>query len=267
MIFCPLCKGQAESLLQKEANVSCGDYFEGRRLYPENIGEFTLMSCQACGFAWYPEFAAWTDSDFQSRIYNDLYHLCDAPFLDDRPNRLAAWLIPLIGARCLLDFGGGEGQLAQRLIRAGKAAVSYDPYYGDRQWPEGKFDIVTAFEVVEHVPDQFWLFDTLASFLAPHGLIVFSTLLRPEDMGEDWWYASPRNGHVAFHSPESLAAVCSKSGLTLQSLSREMHIASTDPASLEIARHWPAPSVNDRVAYHFAPGWQTLHPLPGRPKA
>lgn len=257
-MLCPVCGGPALPVLEKEANVSCGDYFEGRRLYPQNIGAFTLMSCQTCRFSWFPEFSNWSDTDFQSRIYNDLYHLCDAPFLEDRPNRLAEWLIPLVGARSLLDFGGGEGQLAARLNRAGKSAVSYDPYYGDREWPGGTFDIVTAFEVVEHVPDQFWLFDTLAGFLAPGGLLVFSTLLRPDTFGNDWWYASPRNGHVAFHSPESLAAVCSKSGLSLHSLSREMHIASADPASLEIARHWPAPSVNDTVRFGFTGGWQTM---------
>lgn len=260
-MHCPICASSAHRILQKEGNVSCGDYFDGRRLYPENIGDFDLLACSNCGYAWYPEFFSWSDSDFQERIYNDLYHLCDQPFLEDRPNRLAAWLAPLVGDGTLLDFGGGEGQLADRLKRAGKSAQSYDPYYGDTDWPDAKFDIVTAFEVVEHVPDQFWLFETLAGFLRPGGLIVFSTLLRPAEIGADWWYASPRNGHVAFHTEDSLRLVCTKAGLVLHSLSREMHLASPDPQALDSARHWAAPSVNETVRYRFTQGWQQLQPI------
>ena len=106
---CQVCGSAARAVFSKEANVSCGDYFEGRRLYPDDTGAFDLLECTACGFAWYAEFLSWTDEDFRQKIYNDDYHLCDAPFLEERPARLAAWLLPLISGKSLLDYGGGEG--------------------------------------------------------------------------------------------------------------------------------------------------------------
>jgi SAM-dependent methyltransferase len=255
---CRICGSSTRVVLSKESNVSCGDYFEGRRLYPDDKGAFELRECLSCGFAWFDAFTAWTDEDFRENIYNDDYHLCDAPFLEERPARLAAWLLPLVGGKSLLDYGGGEGLLARKLRDKGIDARSFDPYYGEDDLPAGNFDIVTSFEVVEHVPDQDWLFDAMAGFIAPDGLLIFSTLLRPERLDPDWWYASPRNGHAVFHTEESLSMVCARAQLSLHSLSREMHVAAFDPARLEIAAGWTAPKVSDTVRYGFSQGWREM---------
>lgn len=255
---CQVCGSPSRLVLTKEANVSCGDYFEGRRLYPQDVGAIDLLECTACGFAWFEAFNTWTDTDFRQKIYNDDYHLCDAPFLEERPARLAAWLLPLVGGKTLLDYGGGEGLLARKLTAGGIDARSFDPYYGAETLPEGEFDIVTSFEVVEHVPDQDWLFDAMASFLAEDGLLIFSTLLRPERLDPDWWYASPRNGHAVFHTEESLSLICARAHLSLRSLSREMHVAARSPALLERTSSWTAPRVSDTVRYRFVPGWREM---------
>ncbi|MEQ9507333.1 MAG: class I SAM-dependent methyltransferase [Hyphomonas sp.] len=255
---CRVCGSAARRVFAKEANVSCGDYFAGRRLYPEDVGSFALLECSACGFAWFEAFNTWTDEDFRQKIYNADYHLCDPPVLEERPARLAEWLLPLVRGKSLLDYGGGEGLLARKLAAGGIAARSFDPYYGEETLPDAQFDIVTSFEVVEHVPDQDWLFGAMARLVKPDGLLIFSTLLRPARLDPDWWYASPRNGHAVFHTEESLAIVCARANLSLRSLSREMHVAAFDPARLGAAAGWTAPRVSDTVRYGFSEGWHQM---------
>ena len=158
---CQICGSATKSILSKERNVSCGDYFVGRRIYEENLGEIGLYECGVCGFASFDHLHAWSPERFQREIYNDEYHLCDPPFRDDRPRRLSAWLSDVLSPSDLIDYGGGEGRLSQLLLERGFRAYSYDPFYGDSTSPADKGDVVTAFEVVEHVPLQHELFNNL----------------------------------------------------------------------------------------------------------
>ena len=249
---CQICGHAAKVILQKERNVSCGDYFEGKRLYPRNLGLFDLLECQACGFAYFEDAHRWNEKQFRAAIYNEEYHLCDPPFREERPQKLAVWLGPLLGRRSLIDFGGGEGRLAELLVERGVDARSYDPFYGDAHWPQGVFDVVTAFEVVEHVPDQQWLFRALKSLCRPDGIIVFSTLLKDTNLTGDWWYASARNGHVSFHSQDSLRRLMAAHDLACISLSPELHIAAPKADSLAAPSDWEPVAINDIPQYRFS---------------
>ncbi len=260
MTICTICGGVETTILSKEMNVSCGDYFEGRRLYPNNVGDKQLTECQNCGFTRFAFFWTWSDQQFQSNIYNQDYHLCDKPFLLDRPVKLAKWLAPLMGQRSVLDYGGGNGLMAKLLRDANVAAVSYDPYYDTTALPSSLFDIVTAFEVVEHVPDQATLFRTMSQFMKPDGFLLFSTLLRPEVIKPDWWYASPRNGHAAFHCERSLKALLNSLGLVTQSLSTEIHLAAFNTASFNLFTPDNIIAITDKPAFKFKTDWSTLEP-------
>jgi len=230
--------------LTKEKNVSCGDYFEGRRLYPEDRGALQLRECVSCGFARFDDMDRWSADEFRTRIYNADYHLCDQPFLGARPRKLAAWLTAALPPQSLVDYGGGEGMMAALLRDAGFDALSFDPFYGDSGAPVGPSPVVTAFEVVEHVPDQRALFHTLMELCAPSGIIIFSTLLKAPELKGDWWYASPRNGHVSFHSAQSLQLLTAELGLACRSLSTEMHVAARDASLLATSENWPPIAVN-----------------------
>jgi len=191
-------------------------------------------SCKGCGHIWTACLDDWSESDFQRNIYNDHYVLADPPFTYDRPARNAAMINDMTGKfrnrLSILDWGGGNGLMARLLAELGyRNVISYDPFYGDNPLTPGlPFDLVTCFEVVEHVPDQRTLFADLASHVAPDGALLLSTLVQPADIGElrlGWWYARPRNGHIRLHSRKSLELCLSREGLRLESLSDEMHVA------------------------------------------
>jgi SAM-dependent methyltransferase len=191
-------------------------------------------SCKGCGHIWTACLDDWSDSDFQRNIYNGDYVLADPPFIYDRPARNAAMISDMVGAfreeLTILDWGGGNGLMAQMLAGLGyRNVISYDPFYGDNPLTPGlPFDLVTCFEVIEHVPDQRTLFADIASHVAPDGALLFSTLVQPADIHElrlGWWYARPRNGHIRLHSRKSLELCLSREGLRLKSLSDEMHVA------------------------------------------
>lgn len=129
----------------------------------------------------------------------------------------------------MLDYGAGRGLFAALLRESGYGgAVGYDPFFGDDAPPDGRFDVVSCFEVMEHMVDPGQGAADLARYLAPEGLLVFSTLVQPADIeaqGISWWYAAPRNGHVSLHTRESLRLLLGRQGLTVYSHSDALHFA------------------------------------------
>jgi 2-polyprenyl-3-methyl-5-hydroxy-6-metoxy-1,4-benzoquinol methylase len=120
---------------------------------------------------------------------------------------------------------------------------------------------VTAFEVVEHVPDQSELFGALKSLCRPSGMLIFSTSLKPKTISGDWWYTSARNGHVSFHTAESLKRIMDKFGLAGVSLSNETHVAALTPAVIAKAAHWQAIAICDTPGFVFRDGWRRMVPV------
>ena len=102
---------------------------------------------------------------------------------------------PLAG-KTALDVGCGAGLLAEPLARLGakvtgidaspeviavaqahaiRQALSISYRAGDVQELEGKFDLITCMEVIEHVADPAMFVKALARRLEPNGLLVMST--------------------------------------------------------------------------------------------
>jgi SAM-dependent methyltransferase len=238
--LCPCCSGSGTSIGFIDLGESCNDAFEGRRMFRNTGIGIHYWSCDSCGHIWTACLDGWTERDFQQRIYNDDYALADPPFTYDRPARNSAMIDDMVEkfkkGLTILDWGGGNGLMARMLAgREYQNVISYDPFYGDAPLPPGRtFDLVTCFEVIEHVPDQRGLFAELARRVTPDGALLLSTLVQPANIGElrlGWWYARPRNGHIRLHSAKSLKLCLSREGLRLKSLSDEMHVAFRDPDS------------------------------------
>lgn len=127
--------------------------------------------------------------------------------------------------RVFLDFGGGYGLFVRRMRDLGFDFRLYDEYCENlfakahqvRLDALESFELVTAFEVVEHLVspmEVFWKLRALSEN------ILFSTCLVPEPAPKigEWWYYDPRHGqHISFFSWRSLHRVAQQLGLRLYS--------------------------------------------------
>jgi 2-polyprenyl-3-methyl-5-hydroxy-6-metoxy-1,4-benzoquinol methylase len=94
--------------------------------------------------------------------------------------------------------------------------------------PEGKFDLVTCFETLEHLPDPMAGVADILRYAGEPGAVFYSTLTQPDDLerqGMSWWYVGPRNGHISLFSKQALATTWSRHGYRNASLNPGMHLA------------------------------------------
>ena len=204
---------------------------QGRRLALSGCPIY-YRRCQLCSFTFTTAFDSWDQDTFHKLIYNDDYLVVDPDFVDLRPTgnaRLVATSFPDSRDSIeILDFGGGGGVFAARLREQGFSAATYDPFSNFNQMPAAQFDLVTCFEVMEHVPSPQTTVAAMVSLLKKPGAILFSTLVQPADfesIGLNWWYASPRNGHISLYSTQSLAHLFKPHGMKIGSFSANLHIA------------------------------------------
>lgn len=239
---CKVCGGPARLFGVTDFNRSC----EGLR------GKFLPLAglpvhyrrCEGCGLVYTDAFDDWPPEAFEAHIYNATYGEVDPDFETIRPEGNARMIANAFKASApalaVLDYGGGNGVLAARLRDAGFGrAETYDPFHPDhRLRPEGRFNVVTCFETLEHMPEPKAGAADIAGFLAEDGILIFSTLVQPADFaaqGMRWWYIGPRNGHVTLHTRASLAALWAPLDLRVSSVNDNVHLAfRTVPA---FARH------------------------------
>ncbi|HET7887518.1 MAG TPA: class I SAM-dependent methyltransferase [Bradyrhizobium sp.] len=190
--------------------------------------------CETCGFLFTDAFDDWDIGEFKTHIYNDDYVKYDPDYLEARPSGNASWVAQFwsehkSGMR-VLDYGGGNDVLCSSLRASGfKEAVTYDPMVAEHALqPSGKFDLVTCFETMEHLPDPIAGIGKMVEFVADPGAVLYTTLVQPDDLpktGMSWWYIGPRNGHVSIFTRQALAAAWGKYGFKTASFSELLHIA------------------------------------------
>lgn len=190
--------------------------------------------CATCGFLYTDAFDDWSVEDFRAHIYNDGYAALDPEYAVVRPRDNASLVERFWGELRtnlrVLDFGGGNDMLCATLRAKGfHTAVTYDPIAPEfARRPEGKFDLVTCFETIEHMPDPMAGIGAIIECSAEPGLILYSTSLQPNDLhlfGLSWWYVAPRNGHVSMFSKESLAVAFGRHGYKTVSFNHCVHCA------------------------------------------
>jgi hypothetical protein len=230
LLACPVCDASASLLDVVDLNKSCE---EARGVFLPIAGvPIYYALCDHCGFCFAPEMHRWSIEDFSRRIYNDDYKLVDPDYLDARPRANAQMLAATFANHVLeirhLDYGGGNGVLSNELFAAGWNSTSYDPFVdGPPRGDLGTFNLVTSFEVFEHVPDVNNLICTLSALVEAEGMVMFSTLFSDGSVARNqrvqWWYASPRNGHISLFSRRSMVLLGKKEGFELVSFSPNLH--------------------------------------------
>jgi hypothetical protein len=146
-----------------------------------------------------------------------------------------------------LDFAGGYG-LFVRLMRD----KGFDFYREDKYCEnifaqfhdlndlhsKKKFEIVTAFEVFEHLENPM---EEIEKMLEYSDSIIFSTELQPKKEikgSDDWWYFVPETGqHVSFYSEKTLKYIAQKLHLSFFTSNGTLHLLSKrkfekDPLSI-----------------------------------
>jgi SAM-dependent methyltransferase len=200
--------------------------------------------CPACQFIFTTGLDEFTREDLKEHIYNADYPLVDPDFADFRPRDNAARMNRLLGPAPpdrLLDYGGGNGLLAECLRGAGFPHIDvYDPFvprYAEK--PEGRYDCILCLEVVEHSLDPAATFREMSDLLAERGVIVLSTLVQPPDVdqqGINWWYLGPRNGHISLYSRASLVKLVQPLGFRFGSFNDSWHVLFREVP--DFARHF-----------------------------
>lgn len=231
---CHLCSALNDEWDYVDFNQSGNDYFINERTFDVSPIIVKYYHCSNCSLIYTDHFNNWTIQDFEKNVYNDEYILADPPFTGERPDKLCKIVNALLFNSSdrkdlkIIDYGGGEGALKQRLNLLGYSNVtSYDPIYSKDPVPNEDFDVVTCFEVVEHIIDQDHLWKQLIKLMGDEGIIIFSTLLAPPDIANlkgSWWYICPRNGHLSMFSDETLKYVSNNYGLHITSLTEQLHI-------------------------------------------
>jgi cyclopropane fatty-acyl-phospholipid synthase-like methyltransferase len=169
----------------------------------------SYLRCPNCDLVFVPRQQLLSVTD--ERVRYDQHHnsAADAAYLRYVDACVAELRrLPLVGAR-ILDFGCGQhAVMTARLREQGLDCTAYDPLYElGGQALAGKYDVIAAIEVVEHLRDPRHEFDTIANCLAPGGYLFVRTLLRRADVPfVAWWYKNDPT-HVNFFSAITLRFV------------------------------------------------------------
>ena len=233
IVACEICGASALFLDAVDFNKSCEE--RAGKYLPRTGKMVDYFLCDGCGFCFAPQFRNWTLAEFAEKIYNADYVNVDPEYVSDRPNNNARNFHRVYGHERgrirHLDYGGGSGLLSKALRDNGWDSQSYDPVVEpEKNIAElGSFNLITAIEVFEHVPDINQLVDHLAQLCAPEGTIVFTTVCSDGQIKRgqplSWWYAAPRNGHISLHSYQSLKLMMAKRAMTCVSKSPTIHMA------------------------------------------
>lgn len=213
---CKCCDSVAKVFGTVDFAKTCMD--RERKVFADSESPVRYFRCFSCGFIFTTFFDDWSPERWRREIYNEDYLLADPEFTGLRSSQNAREMQSLFGGLqgrlSILDYGGGNGELARELKKAGfLASATYDPFHSDTGPPDNKFDLVTSFEVMEHSTEPLKTFRDAFRFVADGGILYFSTLLQPpniERIGLEWWYASPRNGHVSLYTPRALREIAAR---------------------------------------------------------
>lgn len=225
VIDCPICGiGESREVLRaRDLKLFCP-------------GEFRLVACHRCGLIYMNPRPAAAD---MGRYYPAHYWAPPPPseappYLDAGMRRTLAALVRDYPGGRVLDVGCGIGRIPALMRERGLQAMGLEPYehacqiarehYGveavnaflrDADLPEGSFDAVTMFDVLEHVHDPLGDLRRVHSLLRPGGALFVKVpniaSLQAELCGK-WWYCLDIPRHLLHFSPRSLRQALKAAG-------------------------------------------------------
>lgn len=181
----------------------------------------TFYKCRNCYLIFTNETisAKEQDNHFRSQVSNDPSYW----------QRVANTYIQLssefINPRQILDFGSGSGDLSGALKDMGYIVYSFEPrVHGEftEQKYHGRFDMIIANQVIEHLPDPVREIRALHEVLDDEGILFMTSSFtdhfihadNASDHFKNWWFKDDAT-HVSFFCYWSLQSLCDLVGLKI----------------------------------------------------
>ncbi|MGP8214407.1 MAG: class I SAM-dependent methyltransferase [Bacteroidia bacterium] len=211
----------------KICNSGTAPFYKGKIL---NKYEVDYFKCNSCGFV-QTENPYWLKEAYNEAIAQlDIGLAARNIDFSGVVEKLILTFYP--GTNNYLDYGGGYGLFVRLMRDKGFSFYRYDSYcqnifaqYFD--WKDcsvKKFDMITAFEVFEHLPEPL---SDIEKMFELSDTVFFSTLIVPTTGNEfeNWWYRAPLSGqHIAFYSMDSLNVIAKKFNKRVYSNNKNQHL-------------------------------------------
>lgn len=190
------------------------DLFDSAKIL--NKYKISYFKCPECGFV-QTEEPYWLKEAYSAAItVSDIGLISRNIEFSQKLNNLLK--IAFSDKQTFLDYGGGYGMFVRLMRDKGYDFEWYDEYCENlfaqgHEKSKQHYDVITSFEMFEHIPDPVELTKSLVSLA---DTIIFSTELLPESTPKvkDWWYFCTDHGqHVSFYTKKSLELIANKYSL------------------------------------------------------
>lgn len=127
-----------------------------------------------------------------------------------------------VAGACGFDIHGVEpAAKAAATAQTVPGAKIFNGFLHEAAYPDNHFDIITLFEVIEHLTDPISLVKEINRILKPGGTLVIGTgnadSWTVQALGSKWEYFDIRlhGGHISFFTPASMKLLARKCGMEL----------------------------------------------------